>query len=116
MPRPRDFDDADVLSRAMRVFRRQGFVGATVRDLETATGLTTGSLYNGFGGKSGLFERSLEHYNETVVLARLRRHLRGKRPPRVEVEALLRSTFEGDDDAGLGCLLTNTFVEAHALS
>lgn len=59
MPRPRMFDEADVIDRARRTFAETGFAGTSLDDLIEATGLARQSLYNAFGGKKELFMRAL---------------------------------------------------------
>ncbi|MFJ3319199.1 TetR/AcrR family transcriptional regulator [Curtobacterium sp. NPDC086286] len=58
MPRPRKFDEADVIERARRTFAETGFEGTSLDDLLEATGLGRQSLYNAFGGKKELFMRA----------------------------------------------------------
>ncbi|OII10863.1 hypothetical protein BIU97_08215 [Curtobacterium sp. MCBA15_009] len=58
MPRPRKFDEADVVERARRTFAESGFDGTSLDDLLAATGLGRQSLYNTFGGKKELFMRA----------------------------------------------------------
>lgn len=65
MPRPRKFDEAEVVDKAMQLFWEKGYRGTSPRDLMEATGLSKSSLYNTFGSKSGLFERALQHYAAT---------------------------------------------------
>ncbi|WP_374200826.1 transposase domain-containing protein [Inquilinus sp. Marseille-Q2685] len=36
-------------------FRREGFGGVSIKALEAATGLTSGSIYNAYGDKDGLY-------------------------------------------------------------
>jgi AcrR family transcriptional regulator len=59
MPRPRMFDEAEVIDRARRAFAETGFAGTSLDDLLEATGLARQSLYNAFGGKKELFMRAL---------------------------------------------------------
>jgi AcrR family transcriptional regulator len=59
MPRPRMFDEAEVIDRARRTFAETGFAGTSLDDLLEATGLARQSLYNTFGGKKELFMRAL---------------------------------------------------------
>lgn len=66
--RPREFDVDDVLDRAIEVFRERGYEASSMADIERATGLNTSSIYNTFGSKKTLFNRSLGRY-ETVRLA-----------------------------------------------
>src|SRR3954463_10566405 len=66
--RPREFAVDDVLDRAIEVFRERGYEASSMADIERATGLNTSSIYNTFGSKQALFDRSLSRY-ETVRLA-----------------------------------------------
>ena len=58
MPRPRSFDEADVVARAREAFAETGFAGTSLDTLLEATGLARQSLYNAFGGKKELFMRA----------------------------------------------------------
>jgi AcrR family transcriptional regulator len=58
MPRPRTFDEADVIARARKAFAETGFAGTSLDTLLEATGLARQSLYNAFGGKKELFMRA----------------------------------------------------------
>jgi len=60
--RPRSFDTAEALSAAMAVFWQHGYEGASLVQLQAATGLTPPSIYNAFGSKEGLYLACLEHY------------------------------------------------------
>lgn len=62
MPRPRKFDEQDVLEAARDAFWRDGYAGTSVQDLTEATGLKTQSLYGAFGSKHELFLRVLDDY------------------------------------------------------
>src|ERR1700755_941704 len=62
MPRPRKFDESDVVAAARDEFWTRGYAATSVDDLTAATGLGKGSLYGAFGDKHGLFLRALEDY------------------------------------------------------
>ena len=62
MPRPREFDEDEVLTEAMDVFWTQGYDSTSISDLMDATGLAKGSLYKGFGDKKRLFMLALDSY------------------------------------------------------
>ena len=62
MGRPRSFDADEALERALEVFWRQGYEGATLTDLTEAMGITRTSMYAAFGNKEELFRRALERY------------------------------------------------------
>lgn len=127
MGRKQLWDRAEVLASAMRLFRRRGYQGASVRDIEEATGLHPGSLYRVFENKDGLFRAALDAYNDQVVQGRVRAHLLESADPVAGIRSFFTSTFETgrgpdldhdydpDPDPDPGCLLTNTAVESFTL-
>ena len=52
----------------MHVFWERGYEGASLRDLEQATGLGRASLYGAFGDKESLFLKVLERFSARTVL------------------------------------------------
>lgn len=84
--RPREFDEAEVLDRAVGVFSAKGFSGATLDDLAGATGLSRPSLYNAFGDKESVYRHAL---------ARFVGHLEAELGRRVVPEANLRKALDG---------------------
>jgi TetR/AcrR family transcriptional regulator, transcriptional repressor for nem operon len=62
MPRPRTFDESDVVAAARDEFWLRGYAATSVDDLTSATGLGKGSLYGAFGDKHQLFLRALNDY------------------------------------------------------
>lgn len=61
--RPRSFCTDTVLDRAMTVFWRRGYEGASLSELTEAMGINAPSLYAAFGSKEGLFRAVLERYD-----------------------------------------------------
>lgn len=64
MGRPREFDADVALDRAMEVFWRHGYEGATIAQLTEAMGINPPSLYACFGNKEGLLKAALDRYTE----------------------------------------------------
>jgi AcrR family transcriptional regulator len=62
--RPRSFDTGKVLDRALNVFWRKGYEGASLSDLTKAMGINRPSLYAAFGDKEKLFRKVLDRYAE----------------------------------------------------
>jgi AcrR family transcriptional regulator len=62
--RPRTFNTDDALDRALDVFWRKGYEGATLPDLTEAMGINRPSLYAAFGNKEELFHKALDRYAE----------------------------------------------------
>jgi AcrR family transcriptional regulator len=67
MPRPRTFDESEVVAAARDEFWSRGYAATSVDDLTAATGLGKGSLYGAFGDKHGLFLRALDDYVTTAL-------------------------------------------------
>jgi AcrR family transcriptional regulator len=64
MGRPREFDLNEALDRAMEVFWRNGYEGASVAELCEAMGIRPPSLYAAFENKAGLFRHVIDRYLE----------------------------------------------------
>jgi len=102
--RPRAFNAERALDRALEVFWRKGYEGATLCDLTGAMGINPPSLYAAFGNKEGLFRKALDRYwrlrtalwNEALAAPTARR----------AAERLLRGTakFLSDPCHPKGCL------------
>jgi len=110
MPRNIEFDNDEVMRAAMQEFRQNGYAGTSIKSLERATGLSSGSLYNSFGGKDAIFCKVLSHYNNIVVRRRVSEHLEAK-PSTEGIRSLFLSLLEGSEEQSHGCLLTNSAVE-----
>ncbi len=106
MARTRTFDQDAVLTGAMMAFREHGFAGASIRDLERATGLSAGSLYNAFGDKQGLYRAAFDHYFKLVIIPRL-----GSARTLDDVEAAFVALFEPPMTDGFGCMVINGAIE-----
>ena len=60
--RPRGFDRANVLDRAMHLFWEQGYEATSVSELTAAMGITPPTLYSFFGDKKHLFLEAVDRY------------------------------------------------------
>lgn len=107
MGRPREFDHETVLDKAGQLFWRQGYETVSVQDLESATGLGRGSLYNAFGDKEGLFLAALDQYVAQHGATPFQ-HLAAA-DVRSGVRGLLDAIIERMNDPANppGCMLTN---------
>ncbi|MFE3162511.1 TetR/AcrR family transcriptional regulator [Streptomyces sp. NPDC059224] len=62
--RPRGFDADAALDRAVEVFWRKGYEGASLSDLTEAMGINRTSMYAAYGNKEELFRRAVARYAE----------------------------------------------------
>jgi TetR/AcrR family transcriptional repressor of nem operon len=60
VPRPRSFDDDEIVARAADLFTVHGYGGTSIGMLVDATGLGRQSLYNAFGDKTALYLEALD--------------------------------------------------------
>jgi len=60
--RPRAFNQDDALEKAMRVFWKYGYEGASLGALTEAMGINKPSMYSVFGTKEELFHKAVEKY------------------------------------------------------
>jgi TetR/AcrR family transcriptional repressor of nem operon len=111
MPRPREFDPAAALDKAMGVFWTRGYEATSVDDLCAATRLSRSSLYAAFGDKRNLLLKSLDNYLERGT-ARIADSL--SRPPVRKALAGLLNEFIDAIVAGpgrRGCFIGNCAAE-----
>ena len=103
--RPRTFDTEQALDRALEVFWRKGYEGASICDLTAAMGINPPSLYAAFGNKEALFCRALDRYTE--IHGEFIREALAVPKAREGIAALLRGTARSLSDKSnpTGCLL-----------
>ncbi|AXP82155.1 HTH-type transcriptional repressor ComR [Mariniflexile rhizosphaerae] len=65
MPKNVKFDEVLAISKAMDVFWKKGYSGASMRDLTDAMGINSSSLYNTIGDKHQLFVKCIKNYTES---------------------------------------------------
>lgn len=109
--RPRSFDRAEALRRALGVFLARGYDGASMAHLTEAMDINSPSLYAAFGSKEDLFREAAALYISEFG-APVWGALTTKRTAREAVEALLRSTVELFTKPGnpRACLLVTSML------
>lgn len=108
--RSRSFDEAEVLAGAMHAFRRKGYFGVSIPELETATGLSAGSIYNSFKDKRGIFLAAFERYLQAVLERRIA-EFAGPERQLSGLRQLFLSLLREPDGGTFGCLITNSAIE-----
>jgi len=67
MARNVEFNEEEAIQKAMEVFWKKGYSGASLRDLTDAMKINSSSLYNTIGDKHELFVKCIKHYTETKM-------------------------------------------------
>ena len=113
MARPREFDEVAVLDAAIDRFWRHGYEATSVRDLADEMNIAGASLYNAFGDKRRLYERSLNRYLDQTFRERIRR-FEPNLPPREAIVAFLQEIIKRSvtDKQRRGCMLVNSAIES----
>ncbi len=60
--RPRVFDMDEALDKALEIFWKRGFEGASIAELTETLGINKPSLYAAFGNKEEIFKKALSRY------------------------------------------------------
>jgi AcrR family transcriptional regulator len=110
MVRLKSYDEAQVLSGAMHAFRRAGYAGLSIPALEAATGLSSGSIYNSFGDKRGIFLASFEHYLQAVLGRRVAQFAQPE-SGLSGLRQLFLTLIREPEGETFGCLITNSAIE-----
>jgi TetR/AcrR family transcriptional repressor of nem operon len=112
MARPREFDVAAALDRAMQVFWAKGFEATSLDDLCEATGLGRSSLYAAFGDKHDLYLRALDRYEEASAV-RLNEILTRPVPVREAIATFVNRLIDDivSGSGRRGCFIGNCAAE-----
>ncbi|MBK8557791.1 MAG: TetR/AcrR family transcriptional regulator [Lewinellaceae bacterium] len=112
MARPKAFDQAQVLDRAVELFWRKGYHATSIQDVVENLGINRASLYDTFGDKHTLYIKSLERYRTDQSQAMIR-FLQGPGKPLDKIRILLATTAKAtlQDQDLKGCFLVNATME-----
>lgn len=113
MARAKQYNEQEVIEKAMSLFWRNGYESTSVRMLEKEMGINQFSIYASFGSKQGVFLESLKCYKSKIysVFEKLQKGTDGVN----DIKAFFYDSVEMPAKMGefsnKGCLLTNTYNE-----
>lgn len=112
MARTKDFDENEVLGKAMELFWHKGYNGTSMQDLVDGLGISRSSLYDTYGDKHTLFIKALESYqtsNSGKFSAIIGKYTSAKET----LKKLLEFVADGllNDRQQKGCFMVNAEVE-----
>ncbi len=112
MPRNKQFDEQEVLTKAVDLFWKQGYSATSVQDLVTQLGINRASLYTSFGDKEKLFNRAFKRYIETNDIG-MRAFFKSQSNVKIGFQNLFQLGIEEAcfDPDRKGCFVVNTTTE-----
>ncbi|WP_019155449.1 TetR/AcrR family transcriptional regulator [Robertmurraya massiliosenegalensis] len=110
MARNKEFDENEVLLKAMDLFWIQGYEKTSMQDLVKYMGIHRRSLYDTFGDKHTLFIKALDRYNE-IIRTRIENEVNQLNSVKDAIRNLFEMIIVRDIQQPIGCLTVNTAVE-----
>ena len=114
MPRVKQFNEEEVLERAMELFWKQGYNGTSMQELVDHLGINRASLYNTFGDKKALFDRAFAQYRANSQ-NNVKACLKPGQSLRENLLAMYTMVVDGalGDGEAKGCFVVNATAELH---
>lgn len=112
MARSKDFDEEEVLKKAVCTFWHKGYNATSMQDLVDALGISRSSLYDTYGDKHTLYIKALEYYQNTGG-AHMCGLANSPAPAKQAIRQMLEYTANAllNDDQQKGCFMVNAEVE-----
>lgn len=112
MGRSKDFNEQEVLQKAMCLFWEKGYNGTSMQDLVDGLGISRSSLYDTFGDKHQLYLKALESYQQNYS-AHLCGFVQSNLPAQAAIKQLLEMMVNEllADEQRKGCFVVNAGVE-----
>ncbi|MET3980314.1 TetR/AcrR family transcriptional repressor of nem operon [Mucilaginibacter sp. UYP25] len=112
MARTKDFDEDEVLKKAVDLFWLKGYNATSMQDLVDGLGISRSSLYDTYGDKHSLFIKALESYQCTNT-GKFVQIIEGGKPAKETIKELLKFIADNllNDKSQKGCFIVNAEVE-----
>lgn len=111
MARTKQYNEEEVIEKAMALFWRNGYENTSVRMLEKEMGINQFSIYSSFGSKHGVFLESIKCYKKRIkaITDTLEKSQNGV----IGLKQYFYDFIDFSKDNGIkkGCLVTNTVNE-----
>ncbi|WP_058304186.1 TetR/AcrR family transcriptional regulator [Gorillibacterium timonense] len=113
MARSKEFEENEVLEKAMRLFWEQGYEKTSMSDLTDHMGIHRRSLYDTFGDKHSLFLKAMDRYGDKVSAA-LTGEIKRSKSAKQALQIIFSFMILEDEETPPGCLMVNSAVELAA--
>ncbi|NJB81365.1 TetR/AcrR family transcriptional regulator [Wenyingzhuangia aestuarii] len=111
MARKKQYNEEEVIQKAMGLFWRNGYEATSVRMLEKEMGINQFSIYASFKNKQGVFLESIKYYKTQINI--IKDKLRKSNNGVAGIQQYFSDFLEFSKEGSLckGCLVTNTVNE-----
>ncbi|MCB4807406.1 TetR/AcrR family transcriptional regulator [Tamlana sp. 62-3] len=111
MPRTKNYNENEVIEKAMNLFWKNGYETTSMQMLEKEMGINKFSIYASFGNKNGVFLESIKCYKLklNMLISKLEASTNGINGIKTYFYDFI--TFSKEKDCSKGCLITNTANE-----
>jgi TetR/AcrR family transcriptional repressor of nem operon len=113
MARNVEFNEVEAIQKAMEVFWKKGYGGASLRDLTDAMKINSSSLYNTIGDKHELFIKCIKYYTESKM-EEARKLAKNAKSPLTALIDLINATVNAIINGDNSCLAIKTAFEIAA--
>lgn len=110
MARNVEFNEKEAIEKAMDVFWKKGYNGASMRELTDAMGINSSSLYNTIGDKHELFVRCIKNYTESRMADAIK-SVEGNKSPLKTIIAFINASVNTIIYGKNSCLAIKTTFE-----
>lgn len=110
MARSKEFEENEVLLKAMRLFWEQGYEKTSLQDLVEHMGIHRRSLYDTFGDKHTLFIKTMERYAK-LTDATLKAEAQRGRTAKESIRLIFDYLIETNGEQPIGCFFVNSATE-----
>ena len=107
MGRSKEYNEKDVLKKALLIFWEQGYEKTSINDLVEGMGIHRKSLYDTFGGKHELFLKVIENYSD-IIKSKLLIEISATTTCREAIKTIFDLAI---DNSNFGCLFVNSATE-----
>lgn len=113
--RSKDFDEEEILKKAIYIFWEKGYNATSIHDLIAGMGIGRSSIYHAFGDKHNLFVKALERY-QAEGTAKILAIIDHAPSLKIALETLLNGVVTDalDQTCPKGCFKINAEVEVAA--
>lgn len=110
MARSKEFEENEVLEKAMKLFWEQGYEKTSMSDLVEHMGIHRRSIYDTFTDKRTLFLKAMDRFEKRTD-AKLAAGVKQSQTAMEAIRFIFSFMSKGEEDFPAGCLFVNSAIE-----